>query len=38
MAEAMHRTLEEAKGDDRVPPTFLAQMRGIWEEGMRYAQ
>lgn len=38
IADAMHRTLEEAKGDDRVPPALLAEMRAMWEHGMRYAR
>ena len=38
MAEAMHRTLEEAKGDARVPAEFLAKIRAVWEEGMQHAR
>jgi serine/threonine-protein kinase HipA len=38
IAEAMRATLEEAKGDTRVPEKLLAQMREAWEQGMRYAQ
>ncbi|MBO9515760.1 MAG: type II toxin-antitoxin system HipA family toxin [Variovorax sp.] len=38
LAEAMRRTLDEARGDDRVPPPFLAQMHEVWEQGLRYAR
>lgn len=38
IADAMHRTLEEAKGDDRVPPEFLAKMGATWEQGMLHAR
>lgn len=37
MADAMHATLEEARGDERIPPACLARMREAWEEGMRHA-
>jgi len=37
MAQAMHQTLEDAKGDARVPAEFLAKMRAAWEEGMKHA-
>jgi serine/threonine-protein kinase HipA len=38
IAEAMHRTLEEAKGDARVPAELLAKIRAAWEEGMQHAR
>ncbi|NDZ13808.1 type II toxin-antitoxin system HipA family toxin [Variovorax sp. WS11] len=38
IAEAMHRTLEDAKGDARVPAGFLAKIREAWAEGMLHAR
>lgn len=38
IAEAMHRTLEDAKGDPRVPPEFLAKIRAAWGEGMQHGR
>jgi serine/threonine-protein kinase HipA len=38
IAEAMHRTLEEAKGDARVPAELLAKIRAAWGEGMQHAR
>lgn len=38
IAQAMHRTLEEAKGDARVPAGFLAKIRQAWGEGMQHAR
>ncbi|MDR6854446.1 type II toxin-antitoxin system HipA family toxin [Variovorax guangxiensis] len=38
IAEAMHRTLEAAKGDARVPAGFLAKIRQAWAEGMLHAR
>lgn len=38
IADAMHQTLEEAKGDSRAPADFLATMRAAWEGGMAYAR
>ena len=37
IAQAMHQTLEDAKGDARVPAPLLAQMQDAWEAGMQYA-
>lgn len=37
IAQAMGQTLDEAKGDARVPPALLEQMRGAWETGRGYA-
>lgn len=37
IAEGMRQTLEAAKGDERVPAQFLAQMRSAWEQGMEHA-
>ncbi len=34
IAAAMHTTLQKAKSDDRVPPTFLASMKEAWSPGM----
>ena len=36
IAQAMQRTLDDAKGDDRVPPGLRAQMAEAWADGMRY--
>jgi serine/threonine-protein kinase HipA len=38
IAEAMHQTLEGAKGDARVPGGLLVQMRAAWEGGMLHAR
>ena len=38
IAHAMHQTLEEAKGDARVPAALLAKMRAAWETGLAYAR
>ncbi|WPB57445.1 type II toxin-antitoxin system HipA family toxin [Xylophilus sp. GOD-11R] len=38
IAEAMRRTLDEAKGDARVPPALLQQMTPAWESGCAYAR
>jgi len=38
IAEAMHRTLEDAKGDARVPAEFLAKIRQAWGGGMQHAR
>ena len=35
IADAMSRTLNDAQGDDRVPPTLLAKMAKAWEDGMQ---
>lgn len=37
IADAMHQTLEDAKGDARAPADFLVTMRGAWESGMAHA-
>jgi serine/threonine-protein kinase HipA len=37
IAESMHRTLEDAQGDARVPAGFLAKIRDAWAEGMLHA-
>lgn len=33
IAEAMHKTLTEARGDTRIAPTLLAQLAQAWEDG-----
>ena len=38
IAQAMRQTLEEAKGDARVPTALVAQMRDAWETGLGYAR
>ncbi|MEF7616734.1 type II toxin-antitoxin system HipA family toxin [Aquincola sp. MAHUQ-54] len=38
IAEAMGKTLDEAKGDARVPGTLRAQMAQAWEDGRAYAR
>ncbi len=38
IAQAMHRTLENAQGNARVPPAFLINMREAWEDGLKYAR
>jgi serine/threonine-protein kinase HipA len=37
IAEAMRATLEEARGDERVPAELLEKMGQVWEEGQGYA-
>jgi serine/threonine-protein kinase HipA len=37
IAQAMRETLEDAKGDQRVPVTLLAKMQAAWESGLTYA-
>lgn len=36
IAEAMHETVAEAKGDARIPASLLALMGPVWEVGMKY--
>jgi serine/threonine-protein kinase HipA len=38
IADAMGRTLEDAKQDARVPPALLASMALAWEQGLAYAR
>jgi len=38
IAAAMHETLEDARGDARVPAPLLAKMRTAWEEGMAHGR
>lgn len=38
IAQAMQQTLEEAKGDARVPSELLARMQAAWDDGMKYAR
>jgi serine/threonine-protein kinase HipA len=38
IAQAMKETIEEAKGDPRVPKDTLAQMKPVWELGYVYAK
>lgn len=38
IAQAMRETLEDAKGDDRVPSSLLEEMRAAWEMGLSYAR
>ena len=37
IAQAMRETLEDARGDDRVPSSLLIEMRTTWEIGLSYA-
>ena len=34
IAQAMHETLEQAQGDERVAPTLLLDMRCAWQSGL----
>jgi serine/threonine-protein kinase HipA len=38
IAQAMHSTMEKAKGDPRVPKALRAQMAQAWESGYGYAK
>ncbi|MBS0449812.1 MAG: type II toxin-antitoxin system HipA family toxin [Proteobacteria bacterium] len=38
IAQAMAKTIEESKGDSRVPAALWKQMRDAWTQGMRYAK
>ena len=38
IAQAMHQTLEDAKGDARVPTALLAKMQAAWETGLKYVR
>lgn len=38
IAHTMQDTLDAARGDDRVPPEFLHQLREVWEDGMRHGR
>ena len=38
IAQSMQQTLEDAKGDARVPATLLAKMRAAWETGLKYVR
>ncbi|PUE46496.1 phosphatidylinositol kinase [Limnohabitans sp. 2KL-1] len=38
IAQAMHSTMEKAKGDPRVPRALWAQMAQAWESGYGYAR
>jgi serine/threonine-protein kinase HipA len=37
IAQAMQETLDDAKGDSRIPADLLARMEPIWQVGMAYA-
>jgi len=37
IAQAMQETLDDAKGDARIPPDLLALMEPVWQDGMAYA-
>jgi serine/threonine-protein kinase HipA len=37
IAQAMHETLETARGDARVPADLLGKMAAVWQDGMRHA-
>lgn len=37
IADAMRKTIREAKGDSRIPPTLLVQIAPVWNEGCAYA-
>jgi serine/threonine-protein kinase HipA len=38
LADAMQRTLDDARGDARIPAALLQQMAPVWGEGMGYAR
>lgn len=38
IAEAMRKTLTEAKGDSRIPPVLLDKIAQAWEGGLAYAR
>jgi serine/threonine-protein kinase HipA len=38
IAEAMRVTLEDARGDARVPGELLTKMRAVWDDGMGYGR
>jgi serine/threonine-protein kinase HipA len=38
IAEAMHETLTDAKGDARIPASLLARMEPLWQMGMQHAR
>ncbi len=38
IAQYMHQTLEDAKGDARVPAALLAKMQAAWETGLMYVR
>ena len=38
IAQAMQQTLEQARGDTRVPAPLLADMHAAWEMGMAHAR
>ena len=38
IAQGMRQTLDEARGDDRVPAPLLQSMRAAWETGLMYAR
>ena len=38
IAQSMHQTLEDAKGDARVPAALLAKMQAAWETGLMYVR
>jgi serine/threonine-protein kinase HipA len=38
IAQAMHNTMEKAKGDPRVPPALRTQMARAWESGYGYVK
>lgn len=38
IAQAMQDTLNAARGDDRVPPSFLRQLREVWDSGIQHGQ
>ena len=38
IAQAMHNTMEKAKGDPRVPQALRTQMAQAWESGYGYAK
>lgn len=38
IAQGMHQTLVDAKGDARVPAPLLAKMQAAWEEGLNFVR
>lgn len=38
IAQALHATLEDARGDTRIPSELLTRMTSVWEEGMHHAR
>lgn len=37
VADSLHRTLDKARTDERIPPLLIEQMADVWKWGMGYA-